>query len=132
MKQTTGHFPNPRGVDLERVSASVTWGLSLVQILLFTNFVTNLTKDMDQILTRASYRQPTLTQVDFVGGGRTHPPSNASGLAAVHVWSGCIVFQFKDMLKKRPPNYVTPSNQAKLAALELLSPFLTILSRELI
>jgi hypothetical protein len=60
--QNAEHFPNPRGVDIERVSTSVTWGLSLVPLSLLTNIVTNLTKDiMDQMLTRATYHQPTLT-----------------------------------------------------------------------
>jgi hypothetical protein len=30
MTQNAGHFLKPRGVDLERVSTTVTWGLSLV------------------------------------------------------------------------------------------------------
>jgi hypothetical protein len=56
MTQYAGHFLNPRGVDLEWVSTTMTWGLSL----------TNLMQDMDHMLTRASYHQPTLMQMDLV------------------------------------------------------------------
>jgi hypothetical protein len=67
MTQNAGCFPNLRGVNLEWVRSTVNWGLSLVPILLLkTTIVANLMQDMDHMLTRASYHQPTLMQMDLV------------------------------------------------------------------
>jgi myosin heavy subunit len=127
LAQNAGHFPNPRGVDLERVS------FCLLFTTITAKFVSNMSfchywtlKDMGTMLTRSNLRQPTLTQMDFVKPvAQKRPPlpkgwqrntCEATGDPFYsHVASGRIVFRFEDMKTNRQ---VTPS-QAASAAVEL-------------
>jgi hypothetical protein len=76
---------------------------------------------MDEMLTKASYRQPTLTQMDFVDskrpapkplpkGWQRHTDEETGKLFFVHVSTGRIVYKFKEVFKKiRRSKPVTPS-----------------------
>jgi hypothetical protein len=103
-------------------------------------------QDMNQMLTRNSYRQPTLTQMDFVekrpppkpqqpipsGWQRTVCPTTGDPFY-VNGTSGQVVYQYKDMFRrlKKPPKHsqaVTPTDRSIKSVVEKIIPDVAVSS----